>query len=150
MENKKQHYTSVDESKELINAGVPANTADGWVNDMGCFETLKSQHSICESWTTGKLLEMLPPYIVANGDEYTLKYTKSYVMKDDGHPDIEECVSYNSKYATLPGDFIGYSNVVDKCTFLKCLIKLVCWVYNYGNIILVNKQETPDYVRISQ
>ena len=129
MENQKQHYTSVDESKELINAGIPANTADGWVNDMGCFETVKSQHSICESWTTGGLLEILPPIIFINGDEYTLKYTKTYVCQDDaGNPVIEECVSYNSKVATLPGDFIGYSTIVDKCTFLKCLIKLVCWV----------------------
>lgn len=129
MEKQKQHYTNVDESKELINAGVPANTADGWVDDMGCFETVKSKYSICESWTTGGLFDILPSVIFINGDSYTLKHTKTYVCQDDeGNPVIEECVSYNSTVATLKGDFIGYSTIVDKCTFVKCLVKLVCWL----------------------
>ena len=127
---KKKYYTNENESKELISSGLPEHTADGWFKSNGGFETEKSNNSVCKSWTTGNLLELLPSCIVVNGDEYTLKHTKTCVPVDDETTIIEECVTYCSSYAKLSGDFIGYSTIVDKCSFLECLVKLVCWVYS--------------------
>lgn len=123
----KLQYTLKEGSAKLIESGLDPETADGWVNVSNGFETKFGQWSVAKSWSAGQLLELLPPSIVVGGDEYLLKCGKSYIPTDNGKV-VEEWVAYNCNYAKLAGDYVGFSTITNKCTFLDCLVDMVCWV----------------------
>lgn len=122
-----RQYTLLKESEMLIKSGLDAETADGWVDDSDRFSTVRGAFSIARSWTLGRLLELLPPSIVVGGEEYYFRIGKYYVPSDEGVK-TEVVVAYTNPDAVLAGDFIGYSTLSDKCTFLECVASMVCWV----------------------
>lgn len=123
----KRQYTLKHESERLLEAGLNPESADGWVDDSNRFETMRNGMSLCISWSVGRIIELLPPSVLACGDEYLLKMGKSVVPTDNGYA-VEEYVAYGSGCARLSGDFIGFSTMTDKCDFLDCLVNMLCWV----------------------
>lgn len=138
------YYTSIEQSRKLIEAGLNPNTADmSWIaprraHITDCPETPIIMDIYLESiipkdkrtpcWTTGALIDLLPFEIHIAGNKnllYQLRFGKA---------ETEFWITYESPIADLKGSFIGFNTVIDKCDMTCCIYKMVLWCLENGYI----------------
>ena len=74
-----RYYTSIEESKKLIELGLKPETADMWYRSLLDFpeikRTINGELGILPCWSVGQLLELMPTYeLWKENRDNTIKY----------------------------------------------------------------------------
>ena len=130
------YYTSIEQSKKLIEAGLNPETADMFYDNGNETQPEIRLHSYghimnkddIPCWSTGALIDLLPFEICIAGNK-NLKYQLRF-----GRAETEFWITYESLIADLKGSFIGFNTVIDKCDMIGCIYKMVLWCLESGYI----------------
>lgn len=149
------HFTTIEQSKVLIEAGLNPETADCcWIISRdNCkqdpFELAKNENTLwlypidkirgnlsdymLPCWSTGALIDLLPFEICIAGNKnltYQLRFGKGK---------NEFWITYESQIADLKGAYIGFNTAIDKCDMTDCVYKMVMFCLEKG---FIKKEES--------
>lgn len=138
------NFTTIEQSKALIEAGLNPDTADmcymytkfdGEPEPQYFASLSKAKKNDIPCWSTGALIDLLPFEICIGGNKnlvYQLRLGKART---------EIWIAYESQIADMPGTYIGFNTVIDKCDMTCCLFKMVSWLLKNGFIKKVEQYE---------
>lgn len=134
------HFTTIEQSKALIKAGLNPESADMYYFSVGLFPPIQLKvgkiSDVVESkrcwaipcWSTGTLIDLLPFEICIAGNKnltYQLRLGKGK---------NEFWITYESQIADLKGAYIGFNTAIDKCDMADCVYKMVMFCLEKGFI----------------
>lgn len=145
-------FTTKEQSERLLDSGLDIFTADAFIesiykpkydcNGEWCghknepfaenYVMNQNVNDTCDlyeytpCWSFGALWQLCPNEIEFCGYKYHLRIDK--------YSSEEVLVHYYSDTSPLKGTFIGFNTLIDKCSAIECMVKMVEWLIKNNHL----------------